>query len=75
MQNGWTLERRQRQAELIRTWKPWKRSTGPKTASGKQKSSRNADKGGQRKQLRKLGRLLRNHKTELKEFLVDDFPY
>ena len=31
----WTKERRERQAELIRTWKPWTRSTGPRTAAGK----------------------------------------
>ena len=31
----WTKERRARQAELIRTWKPWKRSTGPRTPAGK----------------------------------------
>jgi hypothetical protein len=31
----WTKERRARQAELIRTWKPWTRSTGPRTAAGK----------------------------------------
>ena len=29
MVNGWTLERRKRQAELIRQWKPWAKSTGP----------------------------------------------
>lgn len=29
--NGWTPERRVRQAELIGNWKPWKRSTGPRT--------------------------------------------
>ena len=39
--NGWTPERRARQAALIRTWKPWERSTGPRTAHGKAKSSGN----------------------------------
>jgi hypothetical protein len=33
--NGWTPERRARQAEMIRKWKPWEKSTGPKTAVGK----------------------------------------
>ena len=32
MANGWTPERKARQAELIRNWKPWERSTGPRTA-------------------------------------------
>ena len=43
MANGWTQERRTRQAVLIRTWRPWERSTGAKTAAGKARSSRNAD--------------------------------
>ena len=44
MANGWTPERRARQAALIRTFRPWERSTGPKTEAGKARSSRNADK-------------------------------
>ena len=44
MANGWTQERRARQAALIRTWKPWERSTGARTAAGKARSIRNADK-------------------------------
>ena len=47
MANGWTPERRARQAQLIRRWRPWEQSTGPKTAESKAKSSRNADKGAQ----------------------------
>jgi hypothetical protein len=39
---GWTPERRARHAEKIRQWKPWERSTGPRTAAGKAVSSRNA---------------------------------
>ena len=39
--HGWTPERRARQAALIHTWKCWKRSTGPRTAAGKAKSSQN----------------------------------
>ena len=31
MGNGWTPERRERQAALIRSWKPWEHSTGPRT--------------------------------------------
>ena len=42
MANGWTEERRARQAELIRTWKPWKQSTGPRSEAGKMRSSQNA---------------------------------
>lgn len=56
MSTGWTAERRQRQAELIRTWRPWERSTGPRSEAGKAVASRNAWKGGQRPQLRALAR-------------------
>lgn len=42
---GWTPERRAKQAENIRRWKPWKKSTGPRTLEGKARSSRNADRG------------------------------
>ena len=38
----WTPEDRARQADLIRTQKPWEKSTGPKTERGKRASSRNA---------------------------------
>src|SRR5256885_51594 len=60
MQNGWTPKRRARQARLIRLWRPWERSTGPKTPEGRSKVARNADKGGTRRLLRELSRLLRN---------------
>ena len=35
MANGWTPERRARQSALIRNWRPWEKSTGPKTEKGK----------------------------------------
>lgn len=40
--NGWTDERRKRQAELIHHWKPWKHSTGATTPEGKERSKMNA---------------------------------
>src|SRR5437868_5684912 len=49
---GWTPERRVRQSEAIRSWRPWLRSTGPQTPRGKARSSRNAFKGGKRAKLR-----------------------
>jgi hypothetical protein len=42
MGNGWTEERRQRQAEIIQRWQPWAKSTGPRTAEGKAVASKNA---------------------------------
>ena len=46
--NGWTQERRLRQSEVIRNWKPWEKSTGAKTSQGKEKSKMNAYKHGGR---------------------------
>lgn len=42
----WTLQERQRQAELIKKWKPWKHSTGAVTPEGKEASKMNAMKDG-----------------------------
>lgn len=47
---SWTPERRARQAEAIRRWRPWDQSTGPRSPEGKERSSRNADKGIARQQ-------------------------
>lgn len=60
MANGWTPDRRARQAELIRNWKPWERSTGPKTDAGKAVVARNAWKGGVREELRAVRAVLRS---------------
>lgn len=59
MANGWTPERKARQAELIRRWRPWEQSTGPRTDEGKAKASANAYKGGKRPMFRELARVLR----------------
>ena len=59
MANGWTPERRARQAKLIQKWRPWEKSTGPRTQAGKAAVSKNADKGGTWRLLRELSRALR----------------
>ena len=46
--SGWTLERRRKHSEAIRKWKPWERSTGPKSEEGKGRVSLNAFKHGMR---------------------------
>lgn len=71
--NGWTLERKQRQAELIRSWKPWERSTGPRTEAGKSAVSQNALKHGERskanqaerRELRALLAMFANQREEV----------
>ena len=56
------MERRQRQAELIKQWQPWQHSTGARTLEGKAIASRNAYKGGERQQLKAISQLLRDAK-------------
>lgn len=68
MADPWTPERRARQSELIRRWQPWTRSTGPRTAAGKAKASRNAWKGGHWQQIRELRRLLNAEVREARDF-------
>ncbi len=65
MANGWTLERRARQAKLIRQWRPWEKSTGPRTQEGKVKVAQNAYKGGTWRVLRELARAMRDQRKHL----------
>lgn len=73
MANGWTLERRARQAALIRHWQPWKKSTGPKSEAGKARVARNADKGGgwreHREAIKVMNRMLREQRDNLKRLM------
>ena len=71
MVNGWTLERRQRQAEAIRRWKPWEQSTGPTTLEGRERVSRNAWKGGHRAQLRELTKMVNEHVRASRELVAE----
>lgn len=50
----WTPEQRQRQREAIQRWKPWSKSTGPRSLEGKAVASRNAWDGGHLVKLRQL---------------------
>ncbi|MGE0109718.1 MAG: hypothetical protein AB7S81_08180 [Bdellovibrionales bacterium] len=73
--NGWTLERRKQQAEAIQRWQPWERSTGPRTAQGKEKASRNAFKGGgwlkERQLIKKLNLYLREQEHAREKHIND----
>lgn len=74
MGNGWTPERRARQAALIRTWRPWEKSTGPRTDEGKATAARNGDKGGawkiDRDNLRALKRQVADLLREQRDLLA-----
>lgn len=65
MATRWTPERRARQAEAIQRWKPWEKASGPVSLEGKLRSSRNADRGNPRAQLRYLRALLREQAKSL----------
>jgi hypothetical protein len=54
--NGWTESRKAQQSEAIHRWKPWQRSTGPRTPEGKARVARNAYRGGARATQRALAR-------------------
>ncbi len=61
--HGWTEERRKKHAESIKRWKPWNKSTGPRSAAGKARSSKNALKHGQRSaEMRLLRSLIASQK-------------
>ena len=70
MVNGWTPERRKRQAELIRQWAPWASSTGPKSQEGKAAVSRNGWSGGHRQKLRELSKMVNAEIRQAKELVA-----
>ena len=65
----WTADRRQRQRELIQTWKPWEKSTGARTAEGKAKASKNAVKTGKSLEVRELFKYLNGLMSKQKELI------
>jgi len=58
----WTPERRVVARAAIRRWKPWEKTTGPRTPEGKARVSRNAYKGGAWRLLRELAKAMREQK-------------
>ena len=69
MLNGWTSERRRRQAELVTSWKPWELSTGPRSLEGKLHVARNAWRGCLRQMLRDLSKLVNKEVLLAQELL------
>ena len=64
-----TPEHRALRAELIRRWKPWEKSTGPKTPEGKKKAAMRGFKGAERAQLRRVARVLKGQSVEMAEMI------
>ena len=58
-----TLEHRLMRSRLIQQWKPWKRSTGPKTTEGKKTAARNVFKGARRPTLQSVRQTLAKSST------------
>jgi len=77
MANGWTPERRARQAQQIKNWKPWEKATGPQTPTGKEISSQNALVHGMRstgeienrKRFNSILRQARAHMVQMRDYL------
>lgn len=67
---GWTPERRKRQSEAIKRWKPWNQSTGPKSLEGKAAVANNAWTGGHRAQLRELTKMVNAKVGESRKLLA-----
>ena len=74
MASGWTPERRARQAQAVQRWRPWEHSTGPRTADGKSRSARNADKGGEWRKLREMVKTLNQAMREHRRFEIACAP-
>ncbi len=71
----WTQERRAAQSARLKASKPWKKSTGPKTAEGKSRSRLNALKHGDRSLLmQRANDLLRHQRAfmRLARLLITD---
>jgi len=68
---GWPPSRRRAQAARIRQTKPWLKTTGPRTAAGKARSSQNAFKHGFRtRAFGDICRLLRWQRTLVRHTLA-----
>ena len=71
MKNGWTPQRKAKQAVAIQRWKPWQRATGPKSPEGKAVVSKNAFKGSKRLLLRQSIAVLRKYFRDNEAFLKE----
>ena len=66
---GWTPERRKRQSEAIRQWKPWEQSTGPKSPEGNAAVSGNAWTGRHLAMLREFSKLVNSEVRQARELV------
>ena len=66
----WSPERKAKQSQAIRQWKPWEQSTGPKTKEGKSTVAGNAWRGGHREQLRALSKMVNEEIRQARELVA-----
>jgi hypothetical protein len=69
----WTQKQRAEQSRRIKQWKPWQKSTGPRSIEGKQIVAQNAYKHGHRSQealasMQRMRRLIKLSKFNLSQF-------
>ena len=72
-----TAEHRRLRSEMIHRWRPWEKSTGPRTPEGKARSSRNRWRRGKREQFRTLMRELHSaldEQTGVLDDIADELP-
>jgi hypothetical protein len=67
-----TPEHRALRAEMIHRWKPWEKSTGPKTLQGKARAARRGFKGGLRGLLRRIASDFREQRKFLEKMKIKD---
>ncbi len=75
MARNWSPEERRKHSEAIRKWKPWGKSTGPKTAAGKSACARNPYTHGFRsRDMVEIRALLRQQKAIIQAILRASQP-
>lgn len=57
---------------MIQLWKPWEKSTGPKSEEGKRKSAKRGYKGAQREEMREIAKALRAQRDCIDQIETQD---
>ncbi len=78
--SGWSPERRAKHAAAMKQWKPWEKSTGPRTKQGKKRSSQNAAKPHLKydpdRMIKRALAAQSRYLTEINRFIaLEKFPY
>lgn len=63
-----TKQHREMRAKMIHEWKPWEKSTGPKTDEGKKRSAKRGYKGAVRPMQREMNKAFTEYAKYLKTY-------